>query len=279
MGIVSGIGKGAAKAGSKVRAANMARVRKLAEEEMKKAGRKGKSPVQNKPGVIKGKGYVAKEGAGVDPETGGSVDVARLVGTRGEKVSTGAGTRARGFVDEQATKGGRERAKRVVKLEEKREAGTLTKKESAELKRLNKADTDAAERQAGRTIASRQSKSEAQKKVQASKIDSWSDLIKYGVLPDNPKDLTINQLKIALRNVEARKELAAGAKNKSKRIIETLLEAKNQPKLSRPRRGLGQARGHGGPEIFAPKPRRRPMKHGGLIKKGHKDYRKGGMFY
>ena len=42
--------KGSARGGS--RAANLARVRKLAEEEMKKAGRKGKSPVQNKPGVI-----------------------------------------------------------------------------------------------------------------------------------------------------------------------------------------------------------------------------------
>ena len=272
----------AGKKAAKTKAKNKAAAEKaaVAEEKAKKAARKkehtGKSPVQNKPGVIKGKGYVAKEGAGVDPETGGSVDVARLVGTKGEKVSTGAGTRTRGFVDEQATKGKREVAKKYNAIAKKIDDKTATPTERKWFMKQALKDADALKRQKGQSIKSRQTASLAQKRRAAGGVDNYRKLLDDGVVSD---DMTINQIKKAIQNVKVRGELAAGDKNKAKRISEALIEGRDQKKFSRPRKGLGQARGHGGPEIFTPKPRRRPMKRGGIVKDGHKDYRKGGMFY
>jgi len=271
----------AGKKAAKTKAKNKAAAEKaaVAEEKAKKAARKkehtGKSPVQNKPGVI-AKDYRAMEGAGVDPETGGSVDVARLVGTKGEKVSTGAGTRAQGYVKEQTAAGHRSVAKKYNAIAKKIDDKTATPTERKWFMKQALKDADAFKRQKGQSIKSRQTASLAQKRKAAGGVDNYRRLLDDGVVSD---DMTINQIKKAIQNVKVRGELAAGDKNKAKRISEALIEGRDQKKFSRPRKGLGQARGHGGPEIFTPKPRRRPMKRGGIVKDGHKDYRKGGMFY
>ena len=76
----------------------------------------------------------------VDPESGVSKQITEQVGTRGEKVSTGAGTRARSFPEEQQTKATRKFRKRVVDLESKVNDGTATKAEKAEYRRISVAD-------------------------------------------------------------------------------------------------------------------------------------------
>ena len=261
----------------------------VAEEKAKKAARQkehtGKKPTQEglpdeyheRGGRADAKHVVnTPEGAAFDPETGGSVDVARLVGTKGEKVSTGAGTRTRGFVDEQATKGKREVAKKYNAIAKKIDDKTATPTERKWFMKQALKDADAFKRQKGQSIKSRQTASLAQKRRAAGGVDNYRKLLDDGVVSD---DMTINQIKKAIQNVKVRGELAAGDKNKAKRISEALIESRDQKKFSRPRKGLGQARGHGGPEIFTPKPRRRPMKRGGIVKDGHKDYRTGGMFY
>jgi len=270
-------GKKAAKTRAKNKAA--AEKAKAAEEKAAIAARKkehtGKSPVQNKPGVI-AKDYRAMEGAGVDPETGGSVDVARLVGTQGEEVSTGAGTSTRGFVKEQDTKVGRSIAKKYNAIAKKIDDKTATPAERKWFMKQAYKDADALKRQKGQSIKSRQTASLAMKRKAAGGVDNYRRLLDDGVVSD---DMTINQIKKAIQNAKVRGELAGGDKNKAKRISEALIESRDQKKFSRPGRGLGKARGHGGPEIFTPKPRRRPMKRGGVVKDRHKDYRTGGMFY
>jgi hypothetical protein len=270
----------AAKKGAKTKAANRKAAEKAAtkaEKAAKEARKKehtGKSPVQNKPGVIKGKGYVAKEGAGVDPETGGSVDVARLVGTKGEKVSTGAGTRTRGFVDEQATKGKREVAKKYNAIAKKIDNKTASPAERKWYMQQAFKDADALKRQKGQNIKSKQTKSNAQKIRAAGGVDNYRILLDDGVVSD---DMTINQIETAIRNVEARANLKKGTSTRA--VMEALKEKAAQPKLARGR-PLGKPRGHGGPELVAPKkPRKRKLSRGGLTKAGHKDYRKGGLFY
>ena len=79
----------------------------------------------------------------IDPESGVSKQITEQVGTRGEKVSTGAGTRARSFPEEQTTKRNRKFRKGVVDLESKVNDGTATKAEKAKYKRkIDKDDED-----------------------------------------------------------------------------------------------------------------------------------------
>lgn len=95
--------------------------------------------------------YNIKEGASDDPVTNRSAKIARQVGTRGEKVTTGGrqigpgGVSAKeqpGFVAP-VSEGGRKRAKRVVELEAKKRNNTATKKELEELKRLDEQSAQA----------------------------------------------------------------------------------------------------------------------------------------
>ena len=183
------------------------------------------------------------EGAAFDPETGGSVDVARLVGTKGEKVSTGAGTRTRGFVDEQATKSGRERAKKYNAIAKKIDNKTASPAERKWYMQQAFKDADALKRQKGQNIKSKQTASRAQKMRAAGGVDNYRILLDDGVVSD---DMTINQIETAIRNVEARANLKKGTSI-------------------------------GGPELVAP--RKRKLSRGGLTKAGHKDYRTGGLFY
>ena len=214
------------------------------------------------------------EGAALDPDTEGSFDVARGVGTKGERVSTGAGSRAQGFTKEQQTAATRKRANNIIKLEAKRKAGTLSKRDWAQLRRYDAEDAASAEAQAGRSIKSRQNKSEAQKRRRLNERDDYAEMLETGVISEG---MTPNQIETAVRNFEARQAL--NKRPTTQAVRQAIAEDASQPKMAR-RRSMGQPRGHGGPEIFTPNPRRpRKNNRGGIIKTGHKDYRKGGMFY
>jgi len=219
-------------------------------------------------------GIRTPEGAVLDPTTEGSADVARAVGTRGEQVSTGAGTRDRGFVKEQSNATKRAIAKKYNAIKTKIDDKIATPAERKWFMRQAFKDADALKRQAGRSIKSRQAKSIAMKRSVAGTVDNYKKLLDDGVISD---DMTINQMKTAIRSHAARKNLrnptASGA------VVRAIAEDARQPKMAR-RRPLGQPTGHGGPEIFTPNPRRRRKNSkGGLVKTGHKDYRKGGIFY
>ena len=219
-------------------------------------------------------GIRTPEGAVLDPTTEGSADVARAVGTRGEKVSAGAGTRDRGFVKEQDTKGGRARAKKYNAIKIKIDNKTASPAERKWFMQAAKYDADAFKRQKGQTIRSRQNKSEAAKLRAAGGVDNYKMLLDLGVVSD---DMTINQIKTAVRSHAARGNLRNPTASGD--VVRAIAEDARQPKMAR-RRPLGQPTGHGGPEIFTPNPRRRRKNSkGGLVKTGHKDYRKGGIFY
>mgnify|MGYP003628285086 FL=1 len=214
------------------------------------------------------------EGARVDPDTNGSVDVGRLVGTKGEKVSTGAGTRAMSIVKEQTTAGHMSVAKKYNAIAKKIDDKTATPAERKWFMKQAYKDADAFTRQKGQSIKSKQAASLARKMKAAGGVDNYRTLLDYGVVSDN---MTINQIETAIRNVKARANLKKGTSMRA--VMEALKEKATQPKLARGK-PLGKPRGHGGPELVAPKkPRKRKLSRGGLTKAGHKDYRKGGMFY
>jgi len=118
----------------------------------KAAAKAAKAKKSKKPTSVRfRKNYEVKEGASGDPVTNRSAKISRQVGTQGEKVSTGGrqigpgGVSAKeqpGFVAP-VSKGGRKRAKRVVELEAKKRNNTATKKELAELKRLDELSAQA----------------------------------------------------------------------------------------------------------------------------------------
>jgi len=73
----------------------------------------------------------------VDKDTGGSQKTADLVGTKGEKVTV---AKDRNFLEMSKTKGSKERAKLITRLEEKETKGTITKEEQKKLNRMIAAD-------------------------------------------------------------------------------------------------------------------------------------------
>ena len=252
--------KKATKADEKARAAVLA---------ARKKKHVGKKPAQKRLPDKK----VEVEGAILDPDTEGSVDVARAVGTRGERVDTGAGTRSQGFTKEQETAATRKRANNIIKLEAKQKAGTLTKREWGQLRRYNKEDAASAEAQAGRSIKSRQAKSEARKRRSLRETDDYATLIDTGEVSEG---MTPNQIAAAIRSKKARQALSKPTT--TRQVVKAIQEAKSQPNYAR-KNPLGQPTGHGGPEIFTPNPRKRKNNRGGLVKTSYKDYRKGGIFY
>ena len=178
----------------------------------KKTGGKntsGNFPTQKK-GVIANK-FNVTEGSRLDPDTGGSVDIGRQVGTRGEKV-TGVnkpGARGNNFLKDQQTPATRKRAARTVSLEKKKKEGTLTAKERVELSNINKADREAFKRQTGQTIKGKQNRYDAAKKRgKKPKVDDVDHFTQTGEIRPgfNP---TPNQIKIAIRNAQARNDTPA----------------------------------------------------------------------
>ena len=287
MGILSGLGKGASKAARKAKTTATKRKKNLSELRARQAKEKkeSKQPTQKnlpnkmieREGAQKESFKAGQPAAGEGPVTVGkaSGDIENFTRAQMEELSP----KRRAAVTEYFRKG------------ESFKGMSAQKKRDAEygLAHMRKEQEPV-------SISTRQAISEGGKKARAAGgVDNYRRLLDDGVVSD---DMTPNQIKLAIQNAKVRAELAAGDKNKAKRITEAVIESRDQKKFSRPRGGLGQPAGHGGPEIFTPKAKRRrkrPMignlqrrmtgpsvgefKRGGLAKKGHKDYRKGGMFY
>ena len=100
---------------------------------------------------ISKKKFRETEGTRRDPEGKGSVDSARAVGTRGEKITRGSKSSANFLTDQAAVGGGRKRAKTKVELEKLEREGKLTKAQKTQLAKMRKADKEAAARHAGRS--------------------------------------------------------------------------------------------------------------------------------
>jgi len=165
---------------------------------------KAKKNSPNKP-IMKGKGTFAKkfkvsEGAALDPETGGSVNHARDVGTKGEKVTRGKHS-VTNFFRDQTSPATRKKAKTTVELEKKKKDGTATKADKARLAKINKTDKEAYNRQRGNTIKTKQLKSDsyAKRKAKNAKTDYIDP-----VTGEVHGKVTPNQIQQAIKNQRAR---------------------------------------------------------------------------
>ena len=248
----------------------VAKLAKLAKElkdiTTPKKKKKKKKTTPPKPATQRGTGekpsifasrFNISEGARVDPEAGGSVDAARGVGTRGEQVALDKrGPRTRGYVEDQA--GGRRgasRARRYLALKDKVDDGTATKAERLAFMKLAKQDTDAFVAQQGRSLASRQRKSAAAKLSAKQREDALEKFYNTGEIVEGFEP-TPNQVKIATRNAERRRALAAGG-DETAEITAAMREAnaaRTQPPARKPLSGI-RAEDAGG------------MKVGGLTRK------------
>jgi hypothetical protein len=250
----------------------------------------------------------------IDPETGGSVDTARKVGTRGEKVTLDTrGPRTRGYVEDEA--GGRTgaaRARRYLALKKLVDDGTATKAERLEFMRMASADADALTRQQGRSIASRQTKSTAAKLSAKQREDARQKFIQDGEITEGFEP-TANEIAQAKRNIqrrtrggnipEAMYELdAAKTKPRSRSALSGIREedagGMNVGGLTRAQKKKQEAIQTYAQKLKAAKRAKQKKKRksyatdtptvrrismsaakGGLVKTGHTDYRKKGMFY
>ena len=151
------------------------------------------------------KKFTETEGTRRDPEGKGSVDAARDVGTRGEKITRGSKSGANFLTDQSAVGGGRKRAKAKVQLEKLERQNKLTAKEKTQLANMRKADKKAADRQAGKNIKSKLAKSAAQKKVSATK-KAEEDLTHFYQTGEMRKGFkpTPQQERQAIKNLKAR---------------------------------------------------------------------------
>ena len=180
---------------------------------VREAGKKVGSPVN-----VKRRDRDEVGDSSVDHESGFSKDVTEQVGTRGEKVSTGAGTRARSFPEEQTTKRSRKFRKGVVDLESKVNDGTATKAEKAKYKRIidkDEADQTRAARTAARTRAKWNPKKEAawQQKAEDAYINN-GEILKH---PQTKKDYepSLAVQRRAERGLTARKQSPSERKGRA----------------------------------------------------------------
>jgi hypothetical protein len=170
----------------------------------KALNKKGTQPIFKKK-------FSVKEGSAVDPESMVEPSVARNVGTKGERVTTGSQSTASrsGMLKEQQTQTTRARAKRIAELETKQEKGTITASEKKELSKLNKEEKQRAERATLRGAI-------ASSKTQRSKSPSEVVDVKTGEILDEKAfdKLTPNQQRKLTEQGSLRK--AAGLKKGGK---------------------------------------------------------------
>ena len=190
----------------------------LSKQKVRDATKKTGSPIN-----VKQKGDdVASDK--IDHRSGGDVNVAEQVGTRGEKVSQGSGDRAMSYPAEQSTKASRKFRKRVAQLDTKVRNKTATKAEIEEYRRIRK--KDAADKrkatQAGIKTRSAGSRKRIDKKFEEKAEKSY---INDGVIEKHPitkKDYDPPSYikRRAERNADAR------AKRPEQRQIEALKESR-----------------------------------------------------
>jgi hypothetical protein len=250
----------------------------------KKETETGATPVTTK-GMFERRGKEV-EASRLDDDTGVAQEITDQIGTRGEQVSTGAGTRAMGFTKEMQTQGSRARAKRKVELENKERDGVITADEQDALDRMRKADALALRRQTG-----------GKRIYKPRKKDEVSELMQEGV---DFEGSTPQQRATAERNLQVRKALedkqekmnfkSGGMKKRKltraqqKQIEATETYAERVARIKREKQKKKRKsyasdtptiRGQTMP-VSPSTPR---AARGGLMKVGHADYRKKGMFY
>ena len=220
----------------------------------------------NKQDPKQGEHQTAQEGARHDPDTGGSVDAAREVGTKGEKVTIGKLT-SNNFLRDMASAGSRARAKARVAIEkELRDAkGKDKKRLLAARDKLDAADEAAFNKQQGKNPSHKdvQIRRKYSKKKEP---DGYAALLETGEIISGFKP-TKNQIENAIRNLKQRgktdvaRQLEAKFELGSKKYkAQKVKEAKNM------REGSGKrtpSRGH--------TPRAEERKRGGKV-----TYRAGG---
>ena len=254
-------------------------VKRLSKKLLKKPA-ETKFPTQKK-GVIANK-FKVTEGSRLDPDTGGSVNIGRKVGTKGEKV-TGVnepGAQGNNFLKEQQTVATRKRAALTVELEKKKKEGTLTAKEKVQLANINTSDREAFKRQTGQTTQAKQRRNDANKrKAKKFKLDDVAHLTQTGEIREGFKP-TPNQIKTAIRNAEARKDTIDIRKLKAKlEMLEPTTPGNTAIKGYSGNTGKPKANLNSGkntkPREF--KNRAEERKAGGMVKKmgGGKIYKRG----
>tara|TARA_R100001086_G_C11804627_1_gene249782 strand:+ start:150 stop:1040 length:891 start_codon:yes stop_codon:yes gene_type:complete len=173
------------------------------------------------------------EGARLDPETGGSVDVSRSIdkarqgGT--EKITVGARSGTPGIVEASTSQATKDRAKRIAQLETKEEKGTITAKEQRELDKLiakDEADTSRAAKAAAKT--------RREKRLQASRKDNRNPrdtMMQTGEIMEGYKP-TQQEIQLAVQNSKARK-LSSAARERFALLERRLTNAPQTKGLSR----------------------------------------------
>jgi len=146
------------------------------------------------------------EGARLDPETGGSVDVSREIERRrrsgAEKVTKGKVSGDRGIVAESTSKGTIARAKKKVELEALIREGKATPAEKRQLQIMEAKDVEDTSRAARTSAATR--RANALKEAGKDKRDPRDTLMQTGEIMEgyNPTDKEMQQ---AISNLTARK--------------------------------------------------------------------------
>lgn len=202
---------------------------------------------------------------------------------RAGKVTQATGT----TMKDASSLGSRARARLVSALETMEEKGTISKEDKALLDRLN-ALSEKSDK--ARTTAATKTKADAQSKAKGVSVAGEDGIIKAvpktklkdkdmmvgnttnGITKDgeiigNPTD---NQMKIVIRNMEAREALSAAAKANLARLKRMTKKDRQDAALRNMERKLKDTGADKSGRAF---------KRGGTARNGHADFRKGGMFY
>lgn len=179
--------------------------------------------------------------------------------------------------------GSRERARLVARLENLEEKGDITKSQKTLLNRLNtlsrqadkartsaaaKTRRDKAAKDRGVSLAGEEGTISVGSKPKLKDSDmmignTTNGITKDGEIIGNPTD---NQISIVVRNFEARKKLSKDAKRNLDRLKRMSKKEKQDRAINRLNKNIRDT----GPDR---------KNRGGLIRKGHTDMRKGGLFY
>lgn len=254
----------------------------LLSEAAKQAIRKGKAAKKSKPTQpLFGGKFVSQLDEGQAPSRG-ILDV-----EAGKAGKVTVGSRSMPTMQEAASLGSRARARMVATLETKKEKGEITASEQRALDRLNKLSEqqdiartsaasktkqDAASKAKGVTLAEMEGPVTVGKKEKLKASDMMvgntdNGITKDGEIIGNPTD---NQIKIVVRNLEARERLSADAKRNLARLKRMSQRDRQDAALRKMERNLKDT----GADKSG-----RPFNRGGVVRNGHTDYRSKGMFY
>lgn len=218
----------------------------------------------------------------------GFSDKAEYEVERGMAGEVTVGKRSMPRMDEAASAGSRKRSKKVAELETKAEKGAISEKEQVELDRLNalSAEQDMSRsRKAAATKSATARKDrgislmgmEGIERVGAKTKYKASELIgsntngivrETGEVLGNP---TPNQVKMAIRDLEARTRLSAEAKRNLAKLKRLSPEQKKAMQRRQTDRRMEEKAKRMEP--------RRNFSRGGAVRKGHTDMRGKGIFY